>query len=205
MEAEKYIQSHDAFLFELDNVLYPLKDFHLQVYYLFSQFMEYSEQMDATAMLTAIQAHYAADGHDGVFEKTASQFGIPEKYKLNYDLLQRNIRLPLKLLLFDHVLRFMKAVVAAGKPLFLLVSGNPEAQLNKIKQVEWQGLEQSLIVYFVEELDNGLGDKGLTYLVDRHQLDNQQLLLIGHQEFKVLEKPDLKLTFLSADQLFSVI
>ena len=32
-----------AFVFELDNVLYPEKDYLLQVYYLFASFLEYSE------------------------------------------------------------------------------------------------------------------------------------------------------------------
>ena len=36
-----------AFIFELDNVLYPEKDYLYQVYYLFAALMEYTELLDA--------------------------------------------------------------------------------------------------------------------------------------------------------------
>jgi hypothetical protein len=36
-----------AFIFELDNVLYPEKDYLYQVYYLFAALLEYTEFIDA--------------------------------------------------------------------------------------------------------------------------------------------------------------
>lgn len=202
MELEKQIKGHDAFVFDLDNVLYPEKDFLLQVYYLFGQFVEYSEQIEATAILTFMQQTYLEQGHEGVFEKTAIKFNIPEKYKLNFDLLQRNVRLPLKLLLFDAILQFLQAIVVERKPVFLLVSGHPEAQLNKIKQVDWQGLESYLTVYFSEEIAGGQADRGLAYVVDQHQLRGKKLLVIGKDKGAELANPNVTITFLQVDRLF---
>jgi hypothetical protein len=201
MDIEKLIKDNDAFVFEFDNVLYPQKDFLLQVYYLFGQFVEYSEQIDATAILNYMQQIYFEQGHEGIFEKTAEHFGIPEKYKLNFDLLQRNVRLPLKLLLFKPCLMFLQAIVAEQKPVFLLVSGLPEAQLNKIKQVDWEGLEQYLTVYFSAEIDNGSGDRGLTYLIDNHQLTGKKILLIHEKDTAAVTGPTT-LSYLYVNKLF---
>ena len=44
--------SKKAFIFELDNVLYPEKDYLLQVYYLFASFLEYTEAFPPAADLT---------------------------------------------------------------------------------------------------------------------------------------------------------
>lgn len=203
MELENYIQQHDAFVFELDDVIYPEKDFHLQVYYLFGQFMEYSEQLDGNAVLKFMQESYLKQGHDGIFDTTASHFGIAEKYRLNFDLLQRNIRLPLKLLLFDTCMKFMRDIIAAQKSLFLLVSGNPEAQLNKIKQVEWQGLEQHLTVYFKEEIEALDLGKGLDYLAARHDLLDKRFLIVDRNEPQNATSDNLNIKYLSATKLNS--
>lgn len=202
MDTGKLISENDAFIFGFDNVLYPEKDFFLQVYYLFGQFVEYSEQTDAKGIVDFMQQTYAAQGHEGMFEKTASHFGIPEKYKLNFDLLQGNVKLPLKLLLFEPCLQFLQAIVAESKPIFLLVPGSPEAQLNKIRQVDWQGLEQYLTVYFSEEIDAGSDDHGLTYLIDNHQLKGKHLLLIQDKDHAAVTVPDTTLNYLSVDRLF---
>jgi hypothetical protein len=202
MDFEKIIKEHDAFVFGLDNVIYPEKDFLLQVYYLFGQFIEYSEQLDAATILNYMQQVYQTDGHEGIFEKTASKFGIPEKYKENFELLQTNIRLPLKLLLFEPCMRFLKHIVMEGKPVFLLVEGLPEAQLNKIRQVDWQGLEQYLTVYFSDEIDTGKGDKGLGYIADQHQFIGKNILMVGKKDDAVFEIPGFNLKFLNNGELF---
>jgi methionine salvage enolase-phosphatase E1 len=196
-----YTQAHDAFIFELDNVLYPEKDFLLQVYYLFSQFMEYSEQLEAPALLTFMQNTYTAEGSEQLFEKTALQFNIDHKYKLNFDLLQRNVRLPLKLLLFEPCSQFLKEIVQSGKPVFLLVGGNPEAQLNKIKQVDWQGLEQYLTVYFKKELNDEKEEQALTFLLEKHELQKKKVLLVSDMQPKLPQAADT-LKYLSVDKLF---
>jgi len=201
MRFNTYTEGHDAFVFELDNVLYPEKDFLLQVYYLFSQFMEYSEQLEAPALLKFMQESYAESGAEQLFENTAKHFKIPEKYKLNFDLLQRNVRLPLKLLLFEPCSQFLKEIVAAGKPVFLLVSGNPEAQLNKIKQVDWQGLEQYLTVYFKEELNDQNETQALTYLLEKHQLQGKRVLLVGNKPLQI-QHADNSIKYIAIDELF---
>ncbi|MBP8067062.1 MAG: haloacid dehalogenase, partial [Pedobacter sp.] len=111
MTFETYIAPKSAFIFSLDDVLYPEKDYLLQVYYLFSEFIEYSAQLNAKNILVFMQQEYSKHGHVNIFEKTAAKFDIPEKYKSNFELLHENARLPLKLLLFRNILSFLQEVV----------------------------------------------------------------------------------------------
>jgi len=202
MKVENYIKAHDAFVFELDHVLYPEKDFLLQVYYLFAQFIEYSEQQPAAELVQFMQETYSKEGHEGIFDKVAARFSIPETYRLNFDLLQRNVRLPLKLLLFDECLAFLQAIVLERKPIFLLLSGNPEAQLNKIRQMEWNGLEQYLTVYFSEELETAEEDRGLSYLINQHQLKDKNILFVVKKEDALLQYDGANINFLEVERLF---
>lgn len=205
---DQYIKEKQAFVFELDDVLYPHKDYLLQVYYLFAQFMEYGEQLNAAEIVKYMQQTYHEAGAEGIFEKTAAKFNIPEKFKLNFDLLAHSARLPLKLLLFNDVLSFLQQIVVERKQIFILTAGEPATQLNKIKQLDWQGLEQYLVVYFIAETASGTVEEGLSLIMEKHQLNAIDLLVIGKiagQETDVLNNGlkvlNTSVEFLNVDKL----
>ena len=182
MAFEKLLKDNQAFIFELDDVLYPKKDYLLQVYYLFAQFMEYTEQLSATEILTFMQSAYFKEGEADLFLKTATHFNLPLKYQYNFDLLHENARLPLKLLLFAPVLDFMKQIVSEGRRIFLLADGNPVQQLNKIKQLEWNGLEAHLVVYFTEEISEKGSREAIEIIADKHTLPLGEIVMVTQQE-----------------------
>jgi len=202
MNTAEYLNRYDTFVFELDDVLYPVKDFHLQVYYLFGSFMEYTEQLNATAIVQFMKDTYELQGHEGVFEKTLQQFGIAEKYLENFTLLNRTAKLPLKLLLFEPVLKFMQDLVVERKSLYLLVAGDPEQQLNKIRQMEWKGLEQYIRVFFKNEITRNPDQDSLKKFVVAHKLESEKVLIIAKSasDRHMAEREGIK--FLQADKLF---
>ena len=152
MDQETIFQDYDAFVFHLDNVVYPEKDYLIQVYYLFAQFLEYTDQIPAGPVVEFMKSTYETDGPENLFEKTQMEFALDQKYKYNYDLLHLNARLPLKLLMFQSTLDFMLKAQNMNKTLIVYADKWPEMQLNKIRQIEWNGLEQVIQVYFSEEL-----------------------------------------------------
>lgn len=182
MAFEQYIKGKKAIIFGLDNVLYPEKDYLLQVYYLFSEFISYSEQMDAKEILAYMTNEFATNGKINIFEKTADKFNIPLKYSSNFILLHQTARLPLKLLLYQQVLSFLQELVVERVAIFLLVDGKPEEQINKIKQLEWHGLEQYLKVYFTEEFEAKPSTKALDFIISQHQLTTEDLLMVGFDQ-----------------------
>ncbi|MBC7616323.1 MAG: HAD hydrolase-like protein [Pedobacter sp.] len=179
MAFETYIAPNTAFIFGLDNVLYPEKDYLLQVYYLFSEFMEYSAQLNAQAITDFMQLEYAHHGSVNIFEKTAAKFDIQKKYKSNFLLLHENARLPLKLLLFQKILSFLQEILMDRKKIYLIISGNKLVQLNKIKQMEWHGLEHYLKAYFSQELEPSLTANSIDFVIDQNQLKKEEVLYVG--------------------------
>ncbi|MGY0037737.1 hypothetical protein [Pedobacter sp. NJ-S-72] len=69
MKYQEHINTKQAFVFGLDDVLYPVKDYQLQVYYLFAQFIEYGEQIDAQEIIRFMNETYLADGTEDIFAK----------------------------------------------------------------------------------------------------------------------------------------
>lgn len=179
MAFEDIIKNSKAFILGLDNIIYPEKDYLLQVYYLFSEFMAYSEQADASTILAFMKAEFEQNGAERIFEKTANNFNLPDKYKTNFELLHQNARLPLKLLLYKQVLALLQEVVIERKSIFLLVDGDPVMQLNKIKQTEWNGLEQYLKLYFTAEFKQKPAADSLEFILEANNLTVRDVMVIG--------------------------
>ena len=175
--------SKKAFIFELDNVLYPEKDYLLQVYYLFANFLEYTEAFPPATDLTGFFKNaYAHHGAEGIFDKAKEAFGIDEKYRENFLRLHKTARLPLKLLLYDKVLKLLQDIIVDRKHIFLVINGDAEQQLNKIRQVEWNGMEQYLTVYFAEEWKPKPETDVLEYILEKHSLLRKEIVIIGRSD-----------------------
>src|SRR5215217_7773107 len=126
-----------AFIFELDNVVYPEKDYLFQVYYLFASAIEYTDLLDAKTTTDLMVNTYINEGKDVVFDRVKEKLGVDEKYRKNFDNLLLTVKLPLKLLIYKKVLELMQEIVVDRKKLFIVTNGEPQQQLNKIRQIEW--------------------------------------------------------------------
>ncbi len=163
-----------VFIFELDGVLYPEQDFYLQVYYLFANFIEYVETVPpATDLTNFMKTVYEHHGPELVFDRAVAAFGLDVKYRENLDRLLLTAQLPLKLELHPPVLSLLQELVLDRKQIFIWTKGNPEGQLNKIRQVEWKGLGQYLRVFFADEYES------LTAVLSENQLSTAEVLFIG--------------------------
>jgi len=176
MSFEKYLSNKKALVITLDDALFPKKDYLLQVYYLFSEFMAYSEQIDAKAIVDFMSKEYTEHGEQDIFVKTTTKFNIPDKYEHNFNLLFETARLPLKLLLFQEVLNFLQEAVTDRISIFILADGNPAEAINKIKQIEWNGLQEYLKVYFTAEYDHSVTNT-VTRLLEEQNLGKDEVVM----------------------------
>jgi FMN phosphatase YigB (HAD superfamily) len=171
-----------AFIFELDDVLYPEKDYLYQVYYLFATILEYTELIDAKETTDLMVNTYTDQGKDVVFDRLKERFDIEEKYRQNLNNLLITAKLPLKLLLYKNMLSLLQEIVIDRKKIFIVTNGNPAQQLNKIKQTEWHGLEQYLTVYFAEETISKPEPDTIDELIKKHNLQRREILMIENSE-----------------------
>lgn len=169
-----------AVIFELDDVLYPKKDYDLQFFYLYANFLEYVEQFPpAQDLINFMTKRYEVHGKDNMFDEVSKTFGIDHKYLDNYNRLYENAKLPLKLLLYKEVLELMQELVVNRKQIFILTRGEAKVQFNKITQTEWNGLEKYLKVYYMAEF-NGNFNKALSVLLEQNNLAKDNVAFIGN-------------------------
>lgn len=189
-----------AFIFELDNVLYPEKDYLFQVYYLFANMIEYTELYDAKAIIGLMTATYEKEGKEFVFDRIQEKFKIDEKYRQNFNSLMHTAKLPLKLLLYKNMLELLQEIVVDRKKLFILTNGNPGQQLNKIKQTEWHGLEQYLICYFADEILPKPEPDAIHLILKEHNLERRDMMMIENSETDRLSAQACGIDYVNARQ-----
>jgi len=172
----------NAFIFELDNVLYPEKDYLYQVYYLFAGFLEYTELLDEQVLIKLMVQTHEEQGAGAVFDVLQQRFKLDEKYRFNFEHLHINAQVPLKLLLYPEMLTLLQDIVVDRKQIFIVTNGSPKQQLNKIKHTDWQGLEQYLTCYFAEEIVAKPEPDMVNLLIQKHQLQRRETVMIGISE-----------------------
>jgi FMN phosphatase YigB (HAD superfamily) len=176
------INKYNAYIFELDNVIYPEKDYLFQVYYLFASFIEYVELFEAKVLTDLMVETYQAEGKEKVFDVVQHKFGLDEKYRENFERLLLTAKLPLKLLVYQSILELLQEIVVDRKKIFIVTNDHPAQQLNKIRYTEWHGLETYLTCYFAEETAPMPQPDVLHLLLDQHGLDRSEIMMIGASE-----------------------
>lgn len=179
---DKLESDKSLYLFELDDVLFPRKDYLLQVYYLFASFYEFSEGgiVKAKDMVDFMKKIYMHHGEEAVFRSTQLMYNIDEKYSENFERLKANAQLPLKLALFDDMVEFLQSLEFEKKQVAILTKGNPVEQLNKLKYIDWSGLESykdKLKVFFFDELSFQNIDP-MAYVAEEYNLDQKSVVYI---------------------------
>ena len=193
-----------AFIFELDDVLYPQKDYLLQVYYLFATLLEYTETVPpANELISFFKKAYEHHGAHKIFQRAAEAFAIDQKYLENFNRVHVNAKLPLKLLLFEEVKELLLQIVNDNKQVFVLTKGNPLMQLNKIKQIEWGELGQKLKVYFYDELFLQGYEQPLTFLLQENGLTSKDVLIFNRSNECEYQQNNEQIDCISVDLLLT--
>jgi len=172
-------KSYKALILDLDNTIYPEKDYLFQVYYLIGEFVEFQEGVPHDQVTKFLVDEFMAKGRDRIFDKMIAHFSLPENYLENCFRLLRTAKLPLPLLIFEDMLLRLQEASETGLRLFVLTNGNPEQQLNKIKHLEWHGLDQHIKCYFCNEIAPKPAPDALLKLLADHQLAPSEVLFLG--------------------------
>lgn len=174
-----------VYVFEIDDVLYSKRDYLLQVYYLFSNFVEYTEgRALATEIVRFMKETFEAVGERTVLPKTIAHFELNESYHENFERLKANAHLPLKLILKEDIKTLLLSLFEEGKKVGILTDGNPIEQLNKLKHIDWQELSEflpSLKVFFIRELEFR-NIKPIDYLVGEYHVPADEIQVIAGNE-----------------------
>ena len=76
-------------------------------------------------------------------------------------------------------------------------------QLNKIKQTEWNGLENYLTCYFADEIKPKPATDVIDLLLSEHNLERRDLIMIGNSEEDSLCAEACGVDYIEVNQIIS--
>ncbi|MET4082539.1 FMN phosphatase YigB (HAD superfamily) [Pedobacter sp. UYP30] len=202
MDITSLLTDKKAIIVELDDVLFPKKDYDLQIYYLFAQFLEMAGEHSAGEIVEFIKEQDNWDDENSIFDRLAQKFDFVKKYKANFDRLYKTARLPLKLFLYQKMCDFLSLAVERGIPIFLVTDGDPETQLNKIKQINWLGLEKNVRIFFADGLEQPIY-KVLANLLEDNNLLASEALSVSKNKLVYSRSNSLNLTYVSITEIIT--
>ena len=172
----------EMYLFDLDNIIFPKRDYLVQVYYLFGSFYEFTEgKATANEIAQFMSKIYDHHGEEHVFGATKIMFDIDDKYEENFNRLLANAQLPMKLEVIPHFNELLLNLTENNKKIAILTKGNPIEQLNKIRFIDWESInlkKESLKIYFVDELEFRSLDP-IEFIATEHGMESNQINYIN--------------------------
>ena len=184
-ELEKFrntLSQKKALIVGLDNVLYPKKDFVLQVFYMFGQFIEFIEAKPVSKAITEdLKALYLTTGKLPSFEQISEKYDLKDEYKDKLDRLYYQVQLPLRLDLFSQIEEILQELKSENKGIYVLMSGDPFMQLNNWIEMNWNGLDKHLKLYFADELKFKQLDP-IEFILEDNQLQKTEVLWLEDKE-----------------------
>lgn len=175
----------DLYLFELDDVLFPKRDYLVQVYYLFGSFYEFTEgQSNANDIAKFMTKIYDLHGEEHVLLATKMMFNINNQYDDNFYRLLANAQIPLKLEFTQQTKLLLDQLIDKKKKIAILTKGNPIEQLNKIKFIDWGSLDylkDSIKIYFADELNFRAIDP-IEYIAKEFNINSKQISYIEYEK-----------------------
>ena len=99
------------------------------------------------------------------------------------------------------MLDFLHELVVNKISINIVTSGNPLQQLNKIKQIEWNGLENYLTVFFANELNQPKAEIFNNILISNN-LSVKETLVVGANNFDEEQSKLINLPYIVSLEIY---
>lgn len=176
------IAKKKALILGFDDVLYPEKDYVLQVFYMFGQFIEFIEAKPVSKAITEdLKSLYLSTQAFPKFEAIAEKYDLKPTYKDKLERLYHQVQLPLRLDTYPIINELLQALIEKEISIFVLTQGDPFMQLNKLKQMNLLGLEKHLKLYFLDELNFKKLDP-ISFILEENDLKIEDVFLLDKVE-----------------------
>ena len=175
--------SFSLFIFDLDNTIYKEED------YLFQAYKAVAEKFAGTLpsgskkeLYTKLKDLYLLHGREKLFDKFLDTIGLDETYMPECLRILRSFK-PVKALKIDKkVKRILLSLKRQGKHIFILTNGNVDQQKNKIKHINWDGLDESISFVFANEHEPKPSPAGIEYILKISGIAKTRTVMTGDSE-----------------------
>ncbi len=135
------LSEYSAIIFDLDNTLYAEKDYLNAAYSAIGKWI-FSQSHNQSAILYSIwlQQNFIKNDRQGLFNRFLEQFELSDELLPGMLKILRTVQLKKQLNLYPELYALPEKISRSDIKYFIVTNGNPEQQLNKIRQINWDRL-----------------------------------------------------------------
>jgi phosphoglycolate phosphatase-like HAD superfamily hydrolase len=173
--------NYSTFIFDLDNTLYDEIDYLFQGYKKISEYVEVRYKISSVIVEKFMILEFINNGRQNLFDVVLRHFNLPKHEIENFLQIIRTISIFPKIKLRKTYYTYLKKLNSYNKNLFILTNGNPLQQSNKIKCIDWEGIDKYIKVYFANLYEPKPSAKSLEALIKENNIEKKFCLMIGDQ------------------------
>ena len=174
-----FYKKFDYFLFDLDNTLYPEIKYLEKAYQEISQFLEYKTNIDSKKIYDFLLINFKENGRNNLFNKMFLHFDINSAFLNDILNILRSFEPQQKIPLFSTIYNILPNIINQSKKVFVVTNGNIIQQKNKVKNIEWNSLDESLIFIYANEFKKKPSNKCFNYIKNKYLLSKDLTIMIG--------------------------
>jgi phosphoglycolate phosphatase-like HAD superfamily hydrolase len=171
------------YIFDLDNTIYKEEDYLFQAYKAIAdKFTKILPGQSKNDLFCILKDLFLKEGREKLFDKFLKNVGLDGSYLPDCLKILRSF-VPEKPIEIDKkVKKILTSLKYQKKSVFILTNGNIVQQKNKIKHIQWDGLDKQIGFVFANEIEPKPSPAGIFHILKLTGIEKDRTILIGDSD-----------------------
>jgi HAD superfamily hydrolase (TIGR01549 family) len=171
------------FIFDLDNTIYNEEDYLFQAYLAISdRFASIISDYNGKELYNILKDLYFKEGREKLFDKFLDIVNLDKSYLTDCLNILRTFKPEKPLIINEEVKELLMSLESMGKSIFVLTNGNTEQQKNKIKNILWDGMDETIRFIYADEIEPKPSPAGVLNILKITGIENKSAIFIGDKD-----------------------
>jgi HAD superfamily hydrolase (TIGR01549 family) len=177
------LYKYSLFIFDLDNTIYNEEDYLFQAYKAISQKLEeFTNRHNKNDLFVLIMDIYRKKGREKLFDKFLAGSGLDSGYLPVCLKILRTFKPDKQIEINPKMEKILWSLLEKQKQIFVLTNGNPDQQRNKIRNIQWKGIDEKITFIFANEIEPKPSPEGIRHILKLTGIEKDKTILIGDSE-----------------------
>jgi len=197
--------SFSLFIFDLDNTIYKEEDYLFQAYKAIAEkFAKNVSSKSEQDLFQTIKDIYRIRGREKLFDNFLETIKLDNSFIPVCMHILRSFN-PSKTIEIDKTVKVILSTLKnQEKAVFVLTNGNVEQQKNKIKNINWTGLDSYLQIVFANDIEPKPSSAGIEYILNISKTDKNKAIFIGDSEVDQVCAKNSGIVFINVNNLIKL-
>jgi FMN phosphatase YigB (HAD superfamily) len=175
-------KNFDLFIFDLDDTLYPEKDYLFKAYDQIGFVLSRNLNLDSFAISAFLKNTFLLEGREKLFDKFLKKYEKDPKYlSVMIETLRQTV-IPEKINLYPMMYELLSEIIKLNKKVFVLTNGNPGQQRNKVKSINWFNLDSAIKFIYANEYEPKPSSFSVKMILSLEKVEISKVIFIGNSE-----------------------